>query len=585
MLTGPLPDDPALLRQVIASQQQMLVEQQDAFQRQTDVLQQKTRILQQQHETLQQQTDSLRQDREALQEQADTLKKQRDELELDKMLLQHQLDMLRKQVYGPRADKVDPAQLMLEFADLLEKRPIEPADLPPGTDTSTVTRRVRRGRRKLADIENLDVIQKVIDLEEKDKPCPCCGRVRQRMGQDTRWLLEMIPARLVRVEEIRCKYVCTACEKDAAEAGPQIAVAERPSAPIDKGLAGPGLLAYVGSAKFADFMPLYRLEGIFERMGFAISRATMCVWMRDIAELVLPLHELMVRRVLASHIIGTDDTVLPMLAPGKTKKARIWIYQGDDAHPYNVFDFTISRERDGPARFLEGYQGVLQADAYGGYEGICVGGGITQAGCWSHGRRKFTDTQKLRPDVTGPALAWINELFAIERSARGLAPSEHLALRQEKSVPVLAALHERLVAWKQDLLPKHPVAQAVGYVLNQWGPLTAFTADPAIRLDNNLAEQQMKRIAMGRKAFLFVGNQRGGQTAAILSSLTSSCRRHGIDPQRYLTQLLANLPTTPISQLEAWLPDVWKRRQAEDKANASSTPADNSTATAATRPA
>jgi transposase len=553
MLTDPLPDDPVLLRQVIASQQ--------------------TRIsqLQQQHETLQ--------------EQADTLKKQRDELELDKMLLKHQLDMLLKKVYGPRADKIDPAQLMLEFADLLEKRPIEPADLPPGTDASTVTRRVRRGRRKLAEMEDLEVIEKVIDLEEKDKPCPCCGTMRRRMGEDIRWLLEMIPARLVRVREIRCKYVCAACEKDAAEGGPQIAVADKPSAPIDKGLAGPGLLAYIASAKFADFLPLYRLEGIFERMGFAVSRATLCVWLRDIAELVLPLHQLMVRRVLASHIIGTDDTVLPMLAPGKTKKARIWIYQGDDQHPYNVFEFTISRERDGPARFLEGYQGVLQADAYGGYEGICIGGGITQAGCWSHARRKFTDTQKLRPDVTGPALAWINELFAIERSARGLAPAEHLALRQEKSVPVLAALRERLVAWKEDLLPKHPVAQAVGYVLNQWGPLTAFTADPAIRLDNNLAEQQMKRIAMGRKAFLFVGNQRGGQTAAILSSLTSTCRRHGIDPQRYLTQLLTNLPTTPISQLEAWLPDVWKQRQIEEKAHASSTPTSDPASTAATRPA
>jgi transposase len=523
MLAESLPDDPATLRQLI--------------------LQQGARIAE--------------------------LQSQRDQLELDKMLLQHRLDVLLKQAYGPRADRIDPAQIMLEFADGLDTRPVNPADLPPEASAAAATRRVRRGRRNLAAFEDLEVMQKVVDLPEDQKPCPACGQMRQRMGQDTRWLLERIPARFVRIEEIRCKYVCTACEQAAAETGPQIAVADKPVAPIDKGLAGPGLLAYIATAKFADFMPLYRLEGIFERMGFAIDRATMCVWMRDIAELVLPLYQLLIQRALASHIIATDDTVLPMLAPGKTKKARIWIYRGDDDHPYNVFDFTISRGRDGPAQFLKDFHGALQADAYGGYEGICVGGGITQAGCWAHARRKFVDTQMLAPAITGPAMEFIGQLFAIERTAQGLRPQDHLALRHQKSMPVLAVLHERLLAWKDSLLPKHPVAGAVGYVLNQWGPLTAFTKDPTIRLDNNLAEQQMKRIAMGRKAFLFVGNERGGQTAAILSSLTSTCQRHGIDPERYLTQLLANLPSTPISQLDQWLPDVWKKRQVVAKAPAS----------------
>lgn len=543
MLAENLPSDPALLRQIIAH-------------------------LQTQRDALQEQRDRLARQTQTLEQQAEALQKQRDQLELDKMLLQHRLDLLRKQVYGPRADRVDPAQIMLEFADQLESRPVQPADLPAGTSPAGVTRRVRRGRRNLAAFEDLEVIQKVVDLPEEQKPCPCCGRTRQKMGQDTRWLLERIPARFVRVEEIRCKYVCTACEQAAAETGPQIVVADKPVAPIDKGLAGPGLLAYIATAKFADFMPLFRLEAIFERMGFAIDRATQCLWMRDIAELALPLQQLMIQRVLASHIIATDDTVLPMQAPGKTKKARIWIYRGDDEHPYNVFDFTVSRGRDGPAQFLKDYHGVLQADAYGGYEGICVGQGITQAGCWAHARRKFVDTQTLLPAVTGPALEFIGQLFAIERAAEGLCPQDHLALRQQKSVPVLAALRERLGTWKDSLLPKHPVAGAVGYVLNQWGPLTAFTEDPAIRLDNNLAEQQMKRIAMGRKAFLFVGNERGGQTAAILSSLTSTCQRHSIDPERYLTQVLANLPSTPLSQLDQWLPDVWKKRQTQAKASA-----------------
>lgn len=239
----------------------------------------------------------------------------------------------------------------------------------------------------------------------------------------------------------------------------------------------------------------------------------------------------------------------------------MWIYLGDDDHPYNIFDFTLSRSRDGPALFLKNYKQVLLADAYGGYEGICIEKDIIQAGCWSHARRKFVDAQKLSPPIAAQALGLIGNLFAIEERAKSLGCADRLALRQAHSAPVLEQLRQRLLDWKQQLLPKHPMAEAVGYALNQWKPLTAFLNDGAIPIHNNLAEQQMKRIALGRKNYLFVGNERGGRTAAILSSITSSCRRHEIDPQLYLTQLLANLPATPMSQLEPWLPDEWKRRQ------------------------
>jgi transposase len=293
-----------------------------------------------------------------------------------------------------------------------------------------------------------------------------------------------------------------------------------------------------------------------------IDRSTMSVWAGDVADLVRPLYDLMVRRVLSSHIIHTDDTVMPMLQPGKTRQARMWVYAGDDSGPYNVFDFTVSRSRDGPAAFLKKFREVLQADAYGGYDGICVEKAITQAGCWAHARRKFVDCQTLEPTITGEALAWIGRLFAVEEQARDLSPADRLSRRQQHSLPVLGALHDKLLAWRAKLLPKHPVAQAIGYVLNQWQPLNVFTTDGAVALDNNLAEREMKRQALNRKNSLFVGNERGGRTAAILSSFTSTCRRHDLDPQLYLTQLLTNLPATPISQLDLWLPDQWKRRQA-----------------------
>jgi len=314
----------------------------------------------------------------------------------------------------------------------------------------------------------------------------------------------------------------------------------------------------------ATHLPLYRLENIFARSGFEIDRVTQCIWCRDVAEIAMPIYNRMKERALAGHVIHTDDTVMPMLQPGagKTKQARMWVYAGDEHNPYNVFDFTISRSRDGPAEFLKEYQQTIVADAYGGYDGVVVAAGITRAGCWAHARRKFVDVQDLSPQIAREALALIGRLFAIEQQAKELSDADRLSLRQSQSWPIVTELHERLVQWKQSLLPKHPTTLAINYVLNQWRELNQFLADGAVAIHNNLAEQEMKRIALNRKNSLFVGNERGGQTAAVLSSLTSTARRHNIDPQAYLTQLLTNLPTTPISQLDDWLPDRWLQLQA-----------------------
>ena len=265
------------------------------------------------------------------------------------------------------------------------------------------------------------------------------------------------------------------------------------------------------------------------------------------------------QRVLESHVLATDDTVMPLLQPGKTRQARMWIYLGDDAHPYNVFDFTVSRARDGPQRFLTDFRQTLLADAYGGYDGIVVNQDLARAGCWSHARRKFVEAEAAGPQVARTILRFIQGLFDLERRASGLADDERLRLRQAESVPLLEKLHGVLIEQKATLLPKHPLAQAIGYTLNQWAELTLFTRDGAVPLHNNLAEQQMKRIALLRKNALFVATPRGGETAAILSSLTSTCRRHGINPQVYLTQLLTNLPDTPVTALDPWLPDHWQQ--------------------------
>jgi hypothetical protein len=236
----------------------------------------------------------------------------------------------------------------------------------------------------------------------------------------------------------------------------------------------------------------------------------------------------------------------------------MWVYVGDEAHPYNVFDFTLDRGRDGPGRFLKDYAQVLVADGYAGYNGVVVGNAITRAGCWAHARRKIVEAEKSAPDIAKEAVERVRALYAVERLGKDSSVEERLRMRQQKSAPLLDELHERLLVWKEQLLPKHPMADAIDYALGQWQEFKAFCSDGAIPIDNNVSEREMKRVILNRKNSLFVGNPRGGKTAAILASLTSTCRRHDIDPQLYLTQLLTNLPLLQASQLPQWLPDQWK---------------------------
>jgi len=500
------------------------------------------------------------------------LQRERDGFYLDWLRVQAELLRLKKQVYGPRADRArtpgELAQILFEFAQGLENRPAHPADLAPAAaagqeqeaDPQQARRVGRHGRRKLADCEELPTSRHVHDLAPEQRACQACGHERVRIGEESSWQIEFLPARLERIEHVQVKYACAGC--DARAEGAQIERAAKPAAAIDRGMAGPGLLAYIVTSKFHDFLPLYRIERIFERLGFEISRGTQSVWCGDVAELLAPLHRLMIERVRASPLVATDDTVMPMQAPGKTRKARLWVYLGAAGHPYNVFDFTLGRGRDGPAKFLENCSGTLLADAYGGYDGVVVSNRLRRAGCHAHARRRFVDAQAFASAQAGEALRIYRALYAVEARGRDLTPAARLDLRQRESAPLLRDLRERMLGWKASLLPKHPMAEAIGYALNQWEPLNVFLNDGAVPIDNNAAEREMKRVVLNRKNSLFVGNERGGHTMAVLASLTSTCFRHGIDPQRYLTQLLLNLPSVPAADLPEWLPDRWKQRQA-----------------------
>ncbi|MCC6248668.1 MAG: IS66 family transposase [Rubrivivax sp.] len=497
------------------------------------------------------------------------LTKQRDEFHLEKLRLEVRLARLLKQVYGPRADRVgDAAQMLLDFARQLEAQPVAPEDLPPAEEADARvedpgarphSRRLRtRGRRDIGSLDHLPLIEKTYELTGELCRCPGCRDLREQIGTEVSYTIEHIPASFVRIRHIQCKYACRTCEQ--AGFNPNIERAAKAGAsPIDKGMVGPGLLAHVATSKYADYLPLHRLEAIFAREGFELDRSTLCLWMADAARIVKPLYDRMAQRVKQSHVLATDDTEMPLLAPGKTRPARMWIYRGDDANPYNVFDFTESRRRDGPAQFLKDFRGTLLADAYGGYNGVVLNQELPRAGCWAHARRKFVEAEPAAREDARAILAPVNRLFKIETQLKDLDPDERQRRRQAEARPIVETLHTRLLQLKDSLLPKHPLALAIGYSLNQWKELTLFLTDGAVPIHNNLAEQEMKRIALLRKNALFVATPRGGETAAILSSLTSTCRRHAVNPQLYLTQLLANLPDSPSTRIDDWLPDRWKK--------------------------
>ena len=365
-----------------------------------------------------------------------------DALYLENLRLQLQLERYRKWYYGPRADRLKTSeqlgQALLAFGEERAQKAIPPQDVPwPRSEPEYGLRRVkrRRGRRTLANFENLPVTTQVYELSAAERACPGCGVERKEIGAEESWQIEYLPGRFERIQHVRKKYACAHCE--AAGETPQITLAARADSPIERGLAGPGLLAYIVASKFADYLPLYRLEEIFARQGFEISRATQSVWCGDVADLAEPLYRRMAERVRQSHVVATDDTVLPMLSAGKTQPARMWVYVGDAAHPYNVFDFTLRRSRDGPQEFLKHYTGVLLADAYGGYNGVVAGNGLTRAGCWSHARRKVIEAESTAPEIARHVVALLRRLFALEQQAKELSVAERLALRQAQSVPLL----------------------------------------------------------------------------------------------------------------------------------------------------
>jgi transposase len=501
--------------------------------------------------------------------------------------LEHHIHLLLKRIYGSTSEKLDPRQGLLFEAQAEEEetsgKPSAPpadassADAPPASRPASANRD-RHGRGRIPDeIKREEVVH---DLTEAEKAA--LGGVENlvELPPERSEQLDWRPSTLFVTVHVRKKYARMEQlpESGLTLAEQNVVVARKPAEAIPGGLAGPGLTAQVIVSKGTDHLPLHRLEGIFERQGMRISRQTMDGWWLATAEFLRPLYRLAVEEVLASHVIHTDDTQVKVRdAWRKLKhKGSFWTYVGDALHPLTVFDYTPKHTRDGPATFLKDYRGYLQADAFNGYDGIYLqsGGGIVEVGCWAHARRKFFDHRRLDPPRMETALAWIGKLYAVEKELRqrcagewqSLTPEERAeriaAERQARSRPLLDDLHAWLEAEAPKVLPKSAARGAMDYTLSNWAALSVYPQDGWLNIDNNIAENAVRGICLGRRNWLFCGSDRGGHAAAIHFSLLVSCKRHGHNPWAYLrdvlTRLPAMLPDARKEDLLALLPHQWK---------------------------
>jgi transposase len=399
------------------------------------------------------------------------------------------------------------------------------------------------------------------------RSAPACCRCGQRDAQArvlkssgfaavrvTAEMLEWVPGRYKVIRHVRPKFACEACDT--------LVQAPAASRPIARGLAGPALLAHVLVSKYADHLPLYRQSRIFARDGIDLDRSTLAVWVGAAAQLCGPLIDALGRYVLSGAKLHADDTPVPVLCPGRgsTRQGRLWTYVRDDRPaastdpPAVWFQYSPDRKGEHPRNHLAGFHGVLQADAYAGFEPL-YGQRIQEAGCWAHVRRKFYDLHVATGSpIAAEALARIARLYAIEEQIRGQAPEERRAVRQRHAAGELSVLHTWLTATLSQLSRKAELAVAIRYALSRWVAMTRYLDNGVIEIDNNAAERSLRAVALGRKNWLFAGSDDGGERAAAIYSLLGTAQLNGLNVEAYLRQVLERLPDHPVNRIDELLP-------------------------------
>ena len=410
---------------------------------------------------------------------------------------------------------------------------------------------------------------------ETPTACACCGGERlSKLGEDITETLEVIPRQWKVIQTVREKFSCRDCET--------IAQAPAPFHVLPRGWAGPSLLAMIMFEKFGQHQPLNRQAERYAREGVPLSLSTLADQVGGVASVLAPLYQRIEAHVLAAERLHGDDTTVPVLAKGKTDIARLWTYVRDDAPfgatspPAAIFHYSRDRRGMHPQTHLQTWCGILQADAYGGYNELYKEGRppgpILEAACWAHGRRKFFELADLeaaqrkkargeKPRAVYPkaleAVRLIDALFAIERTINGASPAERLAVRQTQSAPIVAELKEWLAAAREPLTGSHGIVKAINYLQKRWPSFTLFLEDGRVCLSNNAAERALRGIALGRKSWLFCGSDRGGQRAATMYSLIATAKMNDVDPQAWLADVLARINDLPSNRLDELLPWNW----------------------------
>jgi len=471
-------------------------------------------------------------------------------LEIEQLHLQ--LAKLKRMQFGRKSEKLDRQieQLETRLEDLLAEEgtqpesEITPISKAPASKPSTPRQQLP------AHLPREDRI-----LEPAEQACPSCGGQLKPLGAEVSEQLDLIHAAFKVIRHVRRKKACACCD----------VIVQPPAAsrPIERGIAGPGLLAHILVSKFADHQPLYRQSVIYARDGVDLDRSTMARWVGNCGALFNPLVQALRQYVLAPGKVHGDDTPVQVLAPGngKTRTGRFWVYVRDDrnagssAPPAVWFAYTATRQGQHPQSHLAQFSGVLQADAYVGYNEVYADGRIREAACMAHARRKLHDVHVGGATATTTeALRRIGELYAIESQIRGQPPDQRLAVRQHQARPLLESLH----AWLQErllTLSRHSdTAKAINYMLNHWQALAYYCEDGLAEIDNNIAENALRGVSLGRKNFLFLGSDSGGERAAAMYSLIGSARLNGIDPQAYLRYVLTHIADHPVNRISELFP-------------------------------